>query len=512
MNKQRVIKTAFWLLTIFAVWCSLGQCGQGRVSEAFSSTDSGLQSARKTIEKDFPAHIEYLQSIVSVYPDPKQRQQMEELVQVQKALVRYNQYMDNVRTRLLTDARLPEEPQMDAAYWKANSPMAQQILLQGQPNLLQQIAEKTDQLRASMLALVDNDARVLASLPSVFKATADGNYQLRGISGSFRALPLSGALAIFSALQLDASLSMQEIIYYGYDQFGYHPLCVLEHFQPRVLTASPYIMEGERYAADIIFSHDSQAEVLKIAVNGNYLPVENGIAHYETTTGGSGLKSFTAYIMASVVRENKHGLYRDTFRLKKEFYYHVGRREVFIHHPDSLYYFYAGVENPMSVSASAYSCNDPKVTATGGRLKNVGGGHFSVLPNSLQAVSILVQDRTFRYSVRPLPDPTPTFAGFNSGSNIQTELLVDETYLATHFPQDFDFAATCTIKDFHLIRFRPREDPAEADNTGADFNQEVLELVRTARSGDRLLFEEIRVQCPGDQRARTISALSLRVR
>lgn len=124
----------------------------------------------------------------------------------------------------------------------------------------------------------------------------------------------------------------------------------------------------------------------------------------------------------------------------------------------------------------------------------------------------MIAGQSITYQARRLPDPKAILAGHAFGEYVPADSISTQTALHTRFPEDFNFEADCKILDFHLTRLRPREDPEDADNTGSDFNPKTSRILEATQSGDRLLFYDIRVQCPGDKAPRMIDALSLRVR
>ncbi len=514
MNYPRIFKIGFWVLVLATVWCCIGQCDQGRLSEAFALTDVGIRAGYKEQEhfnKELYVKLNY---IVEAYPTPIGQKILDDCPQLQKMEHRYYVFLDSLRNQMLTAANLSIDQPLTSQTIKADKQIVQKVLLTGQPNAITEIATYTSILRTAMLALVNDDEAVAVALPIDFTASADGKYKLWGNTGNFQDLPLTGALAMLSNLQTAASAGMTMVLTYCERRIGSQEDegC---YFLPTVSAKVPYIMEGDIYEADIfLYAYSSNnVKEMKIKVNGEIIPIKDGTGHYESKAVIAGQRSFFVDISGINIYGDGRRFYKDTFRVTKEFAYQVVHPQCYTHRPANLYYLYAGVENPISVSAAyGSSCNDVKVTAEGAIITNKGGGHFTLLPTSFNSVTLIVGSQTeFQYQVHPLPDPLPTLANQSSDKVITQELLAIQTALNTRFPEDFDFQADCQIIDFHLTRFRTREDPEEVHNQGGDFNQQVRHLLEEARSGDRLLFDDIQVKCSGDERPRTINALSLRV-
>ena len=516
MTTRFLPKILFFTLIAVIVWISFGQCNQGRLSEAFAMIDGGLRDGLNLQDSANAQLRIYMNSEAEVYRSPKSDRLMAGLQEVELKQNQYYQLLDSIRLQLLLAAQLRPEKPLAKQTFQADNEGVSQVLLTGQPNGLMCIAERSRELRTVMLTLTDNDPAFVAAMPLDFTASLDGKFAIGSYGGNLGSLPLAGVLAILSKLKVDVSCSFTAILYYCAKKIGGSETGGYDIFQPKVSARSNYVILGDRYKSDIFLSaYPYEVKIINLAVNGMTMPINEEIAHYELKPTKPGQHSYLVDIMGVKIRKNKRGFYRDTFQVKKEFSYFVAAPMVSLVRPDSLNYLYAGIDNPITITAwNGESIQDMKVSATNATLRKESDGHYTLHPNSVQIVTLTVngKGRAFRYSVRPLPDPVLGLTGEIPQSSMSSEHLASQTALTARFPEGFGIQANCPILRFHLTRFRPREDPEEVDNTGGRFNKEVQDLVKTALPGDRFLLEDIQVDCPGDTQPRSLEALSLRIR
>jgi hypothetical protein len=330
----------------------------------------------------------------------------------------------------------PLEPRYD---------IVRDVLLDGFLNRLTQLDTALERFREATFAAFGRDTQYFHHSARNFRAESTGVYRLWNIAGDFRDLPLSGALATLSNMQVLAAC--YELIVIQHCCQRVTGLGIVEHaYAPVFLPTSYHVFPGERFAADILLGRDFRADVelLSIQVNGQALPLWPYPFRYEVKPKKPGKHILEVDITAFAIQRRYDGYYRDTIHARRRYAYYVAE-------------FHPRIE----------------------------------------------------FHRRPFPERYVFLAGRYSGAISQAELSA-EVRLQTGFDaDDLETEPTCPIASFQLTRFRPHEDWQEAQNSGASFGPEVRRLLEDTQPGDRLLFDDIRVQCPGEATTRDVRELSL---
>lgn len=463
--------------------------------------DAGLRNTLSAQQQYLSLNLWTLKLAVNRFPDERNVAALSNYQRLREQYLCYQSYLDSVRMQLL----IPNQP-VDPNKAK------EKILLQGHPSLLMQISSRSDSLRSTMRELSKDRSEVADSIFR-FGATATGKYTLNGQSGNFHDLSIQGTRAMLSNLQVAAGKSMVGMLEYYMYKVRYP--CFFDRFTPEAISSSTFLWSGERYTADICFRGYEPADLLetRIKVNGKSIPVTHSTAHLEIPMTGIGSRSLLVEISGMMPRSNTFPPSYDTVYAAREFYVQVRSPHPQIVQSRPSHFLYAYAANPVSISTwdeSVYN-SDPRATCSNAAIVYDGGGRYVITPRSLAPVALnAIPGVTFQLEVRPLPDPILLLGDFTSWS-IHREEFALQTALHARFPADFDFPVNCKILNFHLTRFRKREDPEETDNQGSTFNTAVRDLLKTAQPGDRLVFDEVRVQCGKEPEPRTVGGLSLRV-
>lgn len=62
--------------------------------------------------------------------------------------------------------------------------------------------------------------------------------------------------------------------------------------------------------------------------------------------------------------------------------------------------------------------------------------------------------------------------------------------------KDFDFDMRFDVISFRMLYFASRRDVELYANTGAIYNAKLQQIIRNAKSGDRFIFDEVKVVGP----------------
>lgn len=477
------------------------------VMNAFFSLDKGMKNSREIVQRNNEAMINGINEQAKAYPSPKNDELANKAKEAQRIADEFVSYMDGIRTKLFEIAKGPSKENPDIPQDIRNKDVTTNLFIN--EGLGNEIEAKIKETREKLLALTDNNPEIAKSLPLEIEQLPPHTDMKTWAEFKFKQMPVAAVFPIVGKMQSDAKSSASAIINWAAEQMGKIDI-KFDAFQPAVSAEKSYVIQGEKYSADIFLSaFSTKADNVSISVNGSSLPVKEGLAHWETTASGLGEKSFNVSINV------KNPLTGEMKNYSKEFKYEVGQRSVAVQ-LDKMNVFYIGVENPISVSAAGVSSNDLKVSGNLVNLSNKGGGHYIVTANTpTNDASITVAapgvSQTFKYRVKRIPDPVPML-----GAKHKSKQMGNGEFKAQSFVdgvlESFDFDARCEVVGYEFTYLPKRQDPIGRQNGGKRFNSEVAELVNKAKPGDTYFFDDIKCKCPGDAAARNIGGLAFKIK
>ena len=386
-----------------------------------------------------------------------------------------------------------------------------------------ELKAKIMEYKEKFLTFVDEEdkAKVAAELPLNIDDVAwtkSPNKKKDWADFTFGHMPLGATMPIFTKFKNDVKASEAAILNYLSGKVGVGGADIV--FEKYSVVSAPkksYIIKGEKFSTDVFLSasagSDSQAG-LAISVNGKGLRTDSdGVAKYETTANGLGVKKYTAAITVT----NPVTGEKDTYR--KEFEYEVGQRSVTVS-PLKMNVFYIGVDNPVAVSAAGVSSGDVKVSMSGpgGGTINKKDGNYNVVVKTptkkgeFAYINVSAPGLTAKseFRVKRIPDPVAKLSKSRGGAMPSGEFKLQPGV----FPvlEGFDFDAKCNITEFVIVRVPKRQDPEPARNSGGKFAGKALSVVKKATAGDKYFFENIKCKCPGDAASRNIGQMVFNIK
>ena len=174
--------------------------------------------------------------------------------------------------------------------------------------------------------------------------------------------------------------------------------------------------------------------------------------------------------------------------------------------PTKMMVMYQELQNPISVSAPGVASDNLIVNVEGGKLtKDQGAGNYFVeVDKGAKTVKVNVSTKhdnktivplaTQEFRVKPVPNPVVNVGGYIVGGKVdKEELLVAGRVAATM--KDFDFEGyNYTVDSYTVSTYKGNF--IDKKNNGPRFNAEVMELINSARSGQRITFQDIMVKSP----------------
>ncbi len=286
-----------------------------------------------------------------------------------------------------------------------------------------------------------------------------------------------------------------------------------DQIEARVVPQSEVVMVGDNYEADVFVAAYDTRQQPSIVVDGREIPTEEGIGKLRIPATREGTSRYSGVIKVT----SPAGI---TQEYPFEGQYFVQRPSVTVS-ADMMNVFYAGVDNPVSVSAPGIPQENIRVSiAPRGTITPRGGGNYTVrVPGDINEVRINVSATiagttrsmgapTFR--INRIPDPIPTIAGMREG-DIDRERITLNPNIAATTPEDFLFDM-----DFEIASFTMQTTVAglvwERSATGGRLTDEMIQQIGRLSRGSRVYFTEIQTKPAADGVARRLPTISVRIR
>jgi gliding motility-associated protein GldM len=330
----------------------------------------------------------------------------------------------------------------------------------------------------------------------------------------FKQMPVLPVLSLLTTFQADAK-NAEALAVSKLSALAGGKEIVFNSFFPVINAKKAYVIKGEKFEAEIslgAYSSDIPPENITLTLNGSRLPVkEDGKAEYSTTANSYGANTLNlkAVVLNPLTGETTEGT--------SVFEYEVGERSAAVS-ADKMNVFYIGVDNPVSVSVAGVSSNKIQVSAKGCNIKKSGQGYVVTAtkptPIGSEAAVVVAAEgmpsRSFPFRVKRIPDPVARLSKSSGGAIGNGEFKAQGGVGA--FLDNFDFEATCKIQGYNLVYVAKRQDPVEAVNRGARYNDKSKRLVNRAKPGDIYYFDNVKALCPGDPAGRKINSMVFKIK
>jgi len=401
--------------------------------------------------------------------------------------------------------------------------------------LQQQINDARDQF----LSLFGDDVRSTKAQSITLKAEApvgsDGLSKKSWTEHNFADVPVVAAITILSKIENDAKTTEAAVVDYLKGQIGLESVS-FDVLKARAIPKKSYLNLGETYSADIFVSASSSStqpkvyigefdpEYIKRDENGD-LPAEveadklplqagyrelsdavNGIVKYEFQANGIGPKTYRGVIAVLNAKTGKIKYY------PFETDYLVAQSQAVVS-PTKMNVLYIGVDNPLDISVPGYPTSSVSASLSGGTLTG-GNGKYVGRVTSTGDVKVNVSVRTetgtksvgsVAFRAKRIPDPK-VLLGNSSGPVItagQLRGLPGLIAIADNFPFDVNFK----VRGFEVTYKKSGSNNLIIkQNAGKIFTPEVKNIFSSARPGDRVWFDNIKVKAPdGTTRTKSLS-------
>ncbi|MFN5641459.1 MAG: gliding motility protein GldM [Sphingobacteriales bacterium] len=270
------------------------------------------------------------------------------------------------------------------------------------------------------------------------------------ITGHFYMTPTVAALTMLSKFQNDVKNTENIVATYCLSQVGASKI-IFTNFSPLISANATYLMPGDELQITAGLGAFNAKVKPQVIINGSAVPVdENGVGKKNFNVSGSGTVNVTVnYIDPNTGK---------TASTSASLPYTVGSPSGVAVQADKMLVLYAGVDNPLTITAGAGS---EKVSATfsGGSLSKKGGSQYVARPTSLgnHTIAVFVEGKPAGkvvYRVKKLPPPTASVGGNGSGDISLTTFKAEGGVIAKYGSDDDDVLFDAKFK---VVGFSIRE-------------------------------------------------------
>ncbi|MCW3083627.1 MAG: hypothetical protein JWP12_993 [Bacteroidetes bacterium] len=268
--------------------------------------------------------------------------------------------------------------------------------------------------------------------------------------------------------------------------------------EAKVVAHSDYIMQGDDYTADIFISAHNSAQNPTVKVDGQpNVQVAEGVGKFVAHTGAEGFQEYKGNIE---VQAPDGSMKSYPFSGS----YMVAKPSLAIS-PTKMNVFYIGVDNPVDISVAGAGPSQVKPSMSGGSIKDLGQGHYTVrvtTPGECKiSVSVAQKDGTTKpmgvpvvFRVKKVPSPTASFAGVTGDGKVSKGELQSAAGLIPKL-EDFVFDLKFPVVSW-VMSMNVNGAFVDYSATGPGVTGQMRDLLTRAKSGGKVLIEQVKVQAP----------------
>lgn len=286
--------------------------------------------------------------------------------------------------------------------------------------------------------------------------------------------------------------------------------------EAKVVAPTSYVTAGEDYTADIFVSAhsstqnpeivigqvDTSSKEPKIVGTPVQVPVEGGVGKYVVHTSSEGVQEYSGLINVKA----PDGSIKP-YRFSNS--YIVARPSMAIS-PTKMNVFYIGVDNPVDISVAGAAPTE--VTATiaggGGQVINKGQGHYIVVVKQPGECSVNVSVKTktgsksmgsMKFRVKKVPSPLASYAGITGDGKVSKGELLQASGVIPKL-EDFVFDLKFPVVSW-VMSMNVNGAFVDYQAQGPGTTAQMKELLNRAKSGGKVLIEQVKIQAPDGVRS-----------
>jgi len=523
--RQKMISMMYLVLTaILALNVSR------EVLDSFVVIDKGLQSTNKNFDKhnqDLYAQFDLAKGVDPNRITPNWQKAQE----IKKSAASLTSFIENLRTTLIAktegiDEKVADTTKLINVDGKDNTDVPTHVMIgkneDGSAGSSRELKDKLNAFRSQLTNYVLPADRKKVEINIDTQDPPKNGENDNWETYNFSERPLAACITILSKMQNDIKTAESNVVDYLLKQVDKGTL-KFDTVAAKVIPVSNYVLLGEEYKADVFLAAFNKTRNPEMKVGkfnplsnsfegpSDDLTVEKGLGKYSVRTTREGIMTYGGAI--KVVAPSGQEM---MFPFQSEY---IVARPALTVSADNMNVFYAGLDNPVSVSVPGIPTERLSVSIKNGKIKPLGNGKFMVNVNDGIESDISVMANmengenrnmgTVKFRVKRVPPPSVKFASLTSDGAI-TKGEIDATIGPIANYPNFPFNAPCKVVSFTLsvITNGPVEDYPLNTNI---IPPNVKERLKRLRKGERVMISEVRVLGP-DSRVVSASGLTIKVR
>lgn len=343
----------------------------------------------------------------------------------------------------------------------------------------------------------------------------DNGVKLNWELENFYHMPMAAVITNLNKIQADMKNVESEFLHVFSAAAGKFDIKITG-LEAKVVAPTAYVLAGQSFKANIMLgasSSDITEDKMQILLGAEYdtlsksfktpgtpMPITNGMGKYETTVSGSGERE----LKGVVVYKNPRG--EDEF-YPFDFSYMVAPPFTSVA-AENMNIFYAGVNNPVSVSAAGFSPTQLRVTVTGcgSAITKDASGNYQVTAKTTGTCLVTVSANTAEgykqqgppklFRVKGIPPPVLKVANVLATSNLEftRNQILAIGGIGAESP-GFMFPVNMTVKSFVLGVFE-RGSYVPYPCTNSNLSTSAKDALTRIRPGQKVYIDDIKVQTP----------------
>jgi gliding motility-associated protein GldM len=475
------------------------------ILNAFKTVDHSLQSATGIIEKK---NADIFASFKRKLEDPVSREKASiwfpRAEQAKKLADELYTYLENLKKELKQEAGLKKNEDGEEVYKEDDLDSPTRLFISAPPEGKgkgQELFKKLSDFKTQLLAIDDTLALEIGKNLPLDLAIPKTNNKAGKEDWAFHYFhmtPAIAAITILSKLQNDVRNSEAQVVEYCHKEIGEVEI-IYDEFQAFAQADTRYLMQGEELVITAGIGAFSKNAQPTITIDGRSVPVKDGAGEYKLTANEPGLYS-------KKVRIDFKKPDGTASSVEKEVKYSVGTPSGLVVSTDKTRVFYAGLENPLSVTGGS---GDEKVSVSfagsGVTGNKVGAGQYMVTCSTPGVATVIATDgkntQKLTIPIKKTPDPLASVGGKAGGpiaaNNFKAQLgvsadLKDFVFEGVKF-KVIEFTMVFTGKGFPELAYTQIKG-------GPYFNDEAKQYLKMCRDGTTIIIDEIKVLGPDGTR------------
>jgi gliding motility-associated protein GldM len=478
------------------------------ILNAFKNINDSLETSKTNVTTSIDQLFSAFQN-TKLKDEPARAQPIWEKANQAKAYAdELTSYIQKLKTQFST-AGSGIDPETGDLVERANQDIAQGIMINQKEG--DKLKAKINETREKLIALLSPEDRKSISFSLEAKdseKSLEGKKSWSDINFG-EGTPLTAANTILTKIQADTKNAEAEVVKKLFGNMD-KSLVNLDQFAAVAVAPTSYVIQGQPYTAQIFLTASDSRSTPEITVGGGRLAVRDGKGTYTGGTGSVGVFKWRGMVRVKQT-DGKVMEY-----LTPEQSYQVAKPSATVS-PDKMNVIYAGIPNPFSVSAAGFPLENVNANISGGSMKKVGSGQYSVSVGGDQigktlSISVSANNggKTLnlgaqQFRVKALPTPRAYIKG-KPGGNVALEWLEGSSQLETEL-DDFVFDIKYRVVRFSATFINPRSDAVTIQNSGGGFSGQVKGALNSIKPGATVIFKDIVAEGP-DGRQKVLDGIT----